>query len=573
MSDTIGNEEGATGANGSAPRSSTSNETLKGNGPNGQALAEKYLETTKRHKTIKAGVAELGLRDEEDIVEFIHTFGWLNNWSNEAIDANVAKWRTFVPANGGGARANGNGEEKGSTGPLPAGLEWLTKSPNWVVWRFVTEDGRRTKKPYQTHGKDAKANDKKTWTSYGAVCTARKEFDGIGYVLTDTEIVAFDIDNCRDPKTGELDPWAKALVEKCNTYTEITPSKTGIRIIGEGSGKKISPTPRTVHGDVKCEIYRKCTRYITVTGDVLLDRPLANIDAHIDAVFNELGGKEEQPRPERAPAVMPESAFAMVNEEALANLDRWVPVMLPAARRSGDGGWRVTSAALGRDLQEALSFHPSRTPIDAVMEWHLKVSIEDIVSGAAGIEKVCEAANYLWKLLGHDTNWCEDYDAIASTIAPLNSDQVTDALLAEMPDDGSSVAENPPLASSQPSPSVDDDDDDGPEVALATDDSTDLDAMIRTGGAHLYKGNRSKAVWRVINLMLTLGYLESTIVKTLLDKRNGIAVHVLAQAQPRAFAERQVTKAKNSSTSCQATPPACRITRRAIAASRCSRWG
>ena len=87
------------------------------------------------------------------------------------------------------------------------------------------------------------------------------------------------------------------------------------------------------------------------------------------------------------------------------------------------------------------------------------------------------------------------------------------------------------------------DDESSSEEGTDESDSNDLDDLIRTGGAKLFGGDRSKAVWKVINLMLRLGYLQRIIIATLLDKRNGISAHVLDQKGPRAYAERQVTKA------------------------------
>ena len=71
-------------------------------------------------------------------------------------------------------------------------------------------------------------------------CRARRSagYDGIGFVLTDTDFAAFDVDDCRDKETGILQPWAKGLVERCGSYAEITVSGTGIRIIGYGVGER-----------------------------------------------------------------------------------------------------------------------------------------------------------------------------------------------------------------------------------------------------------------------------------------------------------------------------------------------
>src|SRR5262245_45260083 len=49
---------------------------------------------------------------------------------------------------------------------------------------------------------------------------------------------AFDIDKCRNPETGEIHPWAMALVEKAASYTKITISGTGLRIIGRGDDNR-----------------------------------------------------------------------------------------------------------------------------------------------------------------------------------------------------------------------------------------------------------------------------------------------------------------------------------------------
>lgn len=44
---------------------------------------------------------------------------------------------------------------------------------------------------------------------------------------------AFDLDNCRDPETGEIDPRALDLIEQCGAaYVEESPSGTGFKVIG-----------------------------------------------------------------------------------------------------------------------------------------------------------------------------------------------------------------------------------------------------------------------------------------------------------------------------------------------------
>jgi hypothetical protein len=71
----------------------------------------------------------------------------------------------------------------------------------------------------------------------------------------------------------------------------------------------------------------------------------------------------------------------------------------------------------------------------------------------------------------------------------------------------------------------------------------ELDDLIRNGCGDRYDGDRSHAVWFVVNEMLRRGYLPTTIERVLLDHRNGISDHIYDQKPPAEYAARQVTKA------------------------------
>jgi Virulence-associated protein E len=170
---------------------------------------------------------------------------------------------------------------------LPAALAPLIIRDNWVLWKWEVVKGKRTKVPYQPNGAKAKSNDATTWSSYSQSIDAVERFDGIGYCLDD-DIAAFDIDNCRDPDTKILHPWAAELVERAGSYTEVTISGTGIRIIGFGNGEKIHKKQK-VDATVSCESYRKpAGRYIVVTGAQIGDRAIVNIDTVMDEVVAQL---------------------------------------------------------------------------------------------------------------------------------------------------------------------------------------------------------------------------------------------------------------------------------------------
>jgi hypothetical protein len=158
-----------------------------------------------------------------------------------------------------------------------------------VLWRWETLKSERTKPPYQPNGRKAKNNDPVTWSTYDAVLNAAPKFDGIGFVIPDGT-GAFDVDHCRDPNDGTLHPWAQELVDRCASYAEITPSGTGIRIIGNASGPPLARQKMEVADGVSVELYRKTNRYITVTGNQIGGYDsLADIDAVIDEVHTQYG--------------------------------------------------------------------------------------------------------------------------------------------------------------------------------------------------------------------------------------------------------------------------------------------
>jgi len=183
---------------------------------------------------------------------------------------------------------------------LPAALMPLIDQQRWVVWKWVIgKDGRRTKPPYQAREphKHASSTDPATWCDFDTAMRAYCEHkaDGIGYALNGGEIGAFDIDHCIDAG-GDVHPWAQELVRRCGSYAEITPSKTGIRIIGVASGPGLHRKfPVLKANGMSIEIYRRAERYITISGDQFGETAdLVNIDAEIDTVASKLDNSKQQ---------------------------------------------------------------------------------------------------------------------------------------------------------------------------------------------------------------------------------------------------------------------------------------
>ena len=119
----------------------------------------------------------------------------------------------------------------------------LIVTPQWVVWRKVwdAERSKDKKVPYNPRTKrEAKSNDPTTWAPFEEAVAAyeRGGFDGIGFVFsTNDPVVGIDLDGCRDPETGLLKPWASDIVARLDSYTEASPSGTGVHVIAKGTSR------------------------------------------------------------------------------------------------------------------------------------------------------------------------------------------------------------------------------------------------------------------------------------------------------------------------------------------------
>ena len=95
---------------------------------------------------------------------------------------------------------------------IPAELKALDQ---WLIWRYFYKPdlGYWDKPPLDANksGNAAKSTDPKTWATFDKALSTYQlgNLDGIGLALTEKNgIVGFDLDDCRDPETGEIAPWA-----------------------------------------------------------------------------------------------------------------------------------------------------------------------------------------------------------------------------------------------------------------------------------------------------------------------------------------------------------------------------
>lgn len=171
----------------------------------------------------------------------------------------------------------------------------------WVGWSYVYREGKSkpwTKPPHSTiNGGFADSMDPDTWGSFDDYRQRATEFDGPGFVFTrDDDYCGIDLDNCRNPATGAIDDWAQRIIDRFPTYTEISPSGTGVKIFIKGA----LPDGRRRKGNI--ELYDS-GRYFTVTGHRLPGSPAEINDCHdeLQALHREVFTEKKSDPPATAP--------------------------------------------------------------------------------------------------------------------------------------------------------------------------------------------------------------------------------------------------------------------------------
>lgn len=167
---------------------------------------------------------------------------------------------------------------------IPVDLKMI---PRFCLWKYTLvgdqESQKWSKLPVQHTGKSASSTNPATWTDFFTAQKAYENgnFDGIGFVFTgDDNLIGIDIDDCRDPQTGELNELAQSIMDNVQGYTEVSPSGTGIKIFTRAD-------IHAAHVDhtIGLEVYPK-SRYFTMTGHKIagdVPQEPQDLTAHVPA--------------------------------------------------------------------------------------------------------------------------------------------------------------------------------------------------------------------------------------------------------------------------------------------------
>lgn len=315
----------------------------------------------------------------------------------------------------------------------------------WLVWRFIEKRGpiKPAKVPFYASGqlrgwpqgkpRDGQPTPAQPQVEQGheldraalvsldeavAAFAAKPMWAGVGFAfLPGDGLVGVDIDGAVDPATGEVSALCTQVVGLCASYTEASPSGKGVHIIVAG---ELGEAGKFKDDKIGLEVYAG-SQYFTCTGAHWPGTPaeVVPVDPLALAYMRELvaDSKARQaadkaaaaaavasatPAPPPPPPAPPPAAgqpqggndFKRVNDAAYQALQAWVPQVFASAR-VWRNGYRVTSKALGRDLQEDLQLLPEGimdfgtdeglSPIDCVMRWHGLATAKAALHWLAGV--------------------------------------------------------------------------------------------------------------------------------------------------------------------------------------------
>lgn len=163
--------------------------------------------------------------------------------------------------------------------------EELKQLQNWTLWKYEDnpKGGKPRKVPYFGGSTKASSNNPATWLKFSELQNflAGGHYDGINIIFTNDDIyIGIDLDSVINEQ-GEISTLAQKIIELCDSYTEISPSGTGIRIIVKVSNEVVIDNRNDSFSGI--EIYQR-DHFLSITGN-LLDPSKNTIEYRDEAVL------------------------------------------------------------------------------------------------------------------------------------------------------------------------------------------------------------------------------------------------------------------------------------------------
>ena len=183
----------------------------------------------------------------------------------------------------------------------------LIALPQWVIWHREIRDGHPTKVPYRIDGRRASTTNPRDWTTFQNVSEAAARpgcCDGVGFAfIADDPYCGIDLDRVWASDADEGASWARGILERfSDTYGEGSPSDAGFKIWCRAAAPRCGRWPIGAGG---IEVYDH-GRYFAVTGRSNGVRVVADHQADIDALVENLDGERRPVSRESARVPIPE---------------------------------------------------------------------------------------------------------------------------------------------------------------------------------------------------------------------------------------------------------------------------
>jgi predicted P-loop ATPase len=149
---------------------------------------------------------------------------------------------------------------------IPEGLRSLRRWTAWARLKPKREGDKPGKKPLSA------TNDATSWLAFDAALAAAQGKAGVGFqMMGASTLIGVDIDRCLDEDGVPTELAAAILASVPDTYAEVTPSGTGLRLFLQAvEGRTV---PEFLNREAGVEVYvGKSARFLTVTGHVLPGR-------------------------------------------------------------------------------------------------------------------------------------------------------------------------------------------------------------------------------------------------------------------------------------------------------------
>ena len=192
----------------------------------------------------------------------------------------------------------------------------LRETGRFNCWRYIENQKKEKpdKVPFNPRtGGGGQSNNPATFADFQTALAAVGAYDGLGIGVFGNLAIA-DIDGCIKAN-GTISDMAQDIIEILDSYTEISPSGTGLRIIAKASGFKFDKSLYYINKcDIGLEIYiaGATRKFLTVTGNVIRTKGIPERGTQFQAVMDKY---MRRPSPLTAPGV--EARSCLTDEEVI----------------------------------------------------------------------------------------------------------------------------------------------------------------------------------------------------------------------------------------------------------------